>query len=474
MRSDLRFSAAASPRVARLGSTRKQQARRPVVSQVDTSGDSARWRVPGFASAYNRTPVVGSLTRATYAIVLAGGRGSRLQQLTSWRAKPAVPFGGKHRIIDFALSNCINSGVRRIGVATQYRSYSLIQHLQRGWNFLDAHLREFLDVLPAQQPLQTGWYGGTADAVFQSLDILRAHSPRYVIVLAGDHVYKMDYGVMLAEHVARDAQVSIACLSVPLEDAHSLGVMRVNESGEVLEFSEKPARPAPLPGKPDRALASMGIYVFTAEALYEFLRADAHDPDSSHDFGRDVIPRLLRDGATVYTHRFSDSCVNMVEDRPYWRDVGTVDAYWAANLDLTRVQPELNMYDPEWPIRTLEEHLPPAKFIFESPDPRGQAWDCLVSSGCIVTGASIHRTLLFTGAMVERGSHLEDSVILPEVTIGRKVRLRRAIVDKFCELPNGFTAGFDRTADEARFYVSPGGVVLITPEMLGQRVHEPG
>jgi glucose-1-phosphate adenylyltransferase len=438
----------------------------------DANSESARWRIPKFASAYNRRPAVSSLTRATYAVVLAGGRGSRLKQLTDWRAKPAVPFGGKHRIIDFALSNCVNSGVRRIGVATQYRSHSLIQHLQRGWNFLDPHLQEFLDVLPAQQPMQTGWYGGTADAVYQNLDILRTQEPQYVLVLAGDHVYKMDYGVMLAEHVDHGADVTIACVEVPRQEASAFGVIRVNESRRVLEFAEKPASPAALPDDPDRSLASMGIYVFNAEALYGYLRADAHDSSSGHDFGHDVIPALLRGGVHIHTHCFTDSCVNMANGKPYWRDVGTVDAYWAANMDLTRVEPELNMYDAQWPIRTLEEHLPPAKFIFESPDARGQAWDCLAASGCIVTGAAIHRSLLFTGVIVERGSHLEDSVILPQVAIGHGVRLRRAVVDKYCELHDGFEAGFDRAADEARFHVSPGGVVLITPEMLGQRVHE--
>lgn len=439
---------------------------------ADVTGESNRWRLPPLAAECYRRPQVGALVRATYAVVLAGGRGSRLKHLTDWRCKPAVPFGGKHRIIDFALSNCINSGVRRIGVATQYRSHSLLQHLQRGWNFLDPHLQEFLEVLPAQQPLQAGWYGGTADAVYQNLDILRTHAPDYVLVLAGDHVYKMDYGVMLAAHCERGADVTLACTEATLQEARAFGVVEVDGSGWVTRFEEKPAAPAPVPGRPDRALVSMGIYAFGAEALYAYLREDAQAADSSHDFGRDVIPALLARGARLYAHRYADSCVNMVHGRPYWRDVGTVDAYWSANMDLVRVEPELNMYDQAWPIRTLEEHLPPAKFIFESPDPRGQAWDCLVASGCVVTGASIHRSLLFTNTRVERGSLIEDSVVLPDVAIGRRVRLRRAIVDKFTELPDGFEAGFDAAADSARFYVTPAGVVLITPEMLGQRVHE--
>jgi glucose-1-phosphate adenylyltransferase len=437
-----------------------------------TTLETARLRVPTFAAGHHRRPSIAPIVRDTYAAVLAGGRGTRLAQLTSWRAKPAVPFGGKHRIIDFALSNCINSGVRRIGVATQYKAHSLIQHLQRGWNFLDAHLQEFLDVLPAQQRVREGWYDGTADALFQNLDILRMQSPRYVLVLAGDHVYKMDYGLMLAEHVERGAALSIACVAVPRASASAFGVMRVDADGRVLEFAEKPADPAPLPDDPSRALVSMGVYAFDADALYACLRKDARRADSSHDFGRDVIPQALADGARVCAHHYPDSCVNMVDGQPYWRDVGTVDAYWEANMDLTRVQPDLNMYDPEWPIRTLEEHLPPAKFIFDSPDGRGQTFEALVSSGCIVSGASVIRSLLFTDVVVERGSLIEDSIVLPEVRVGRDVHLKRVVVDKFCELPDGFRAGFDRTADESRFHVTREGTVLITPEMLGQPVHD--
>jgi glucose-1-phosphate adenylyltransferase len=444
------------------------------VNDSPSANDSGRYRVPVFASEHHRRPSIAPIVRDTYALVLAGGRGSRLQQLTDWRAKPAVPFGGKHRIIDFALSNCINSGIRRIGVATQYKAHSLIQHLQRGWNFLDASLQEFLDVLPAQQRLSEGWYAGTADALYQNLDILRMQSPRHVLVLAGDHVYKMDYGLMLAEHVERGAHLSIACLKVPLEAACAFGVMRVDEHSRVQEFVEKPEVPWPIPGDPSHALVSMGIYAFDAESLYGYLRADARSAESTHDFGRDLIPQLLRDGERVYAHRFADSCVNMVEGRPYWRDVGTVDAFWEANMDLTRVAPELNMYDPQWPIRTLEEHLPPAKFVFESPDPRGQAFQSLVSSGCIVSGASLIRSMAFTGVVIERGSVIEDSVLLPEVRVGRDVRLRHAIVDKFCVIPDGLSAGFNRTHDKARFHVTPSGVTLITPEMLGQALHDCG
>ncbi len=433
---------------------------------------SARWLALNLSSEQYRTPSVAPLVRDTYAVVLAGGRGSRLKQLTDWRAKPAVPFGGKHRIIDFALSNCINSGVRRIGVATQYRSHSLIQHLQRGWNFLDASLREFLEVLPAQQPLQGGWYGGTADAVYQNLDILRTQAPRFVLVLAGDHVYKMDYGVILAEHAARGATATIACTEVSLDEARAFGVVAIEASGRVTGFWEKPQDPHPLPGKPDRALVSMGIYVFDAEDLYAALRQDAHRTDSRHDFGQDVLPALLAGDAPVYAHDYSRSCVNMVGGHPYWRDVGTVDAYWAANLDLAQVQPELNMYDPEWPIRTRDEHRPPAKFVFDSPDPAGQTHNCLISSGCIVSGAAVRDSLLFSSVTVERGARVEQSVILPEVIIGRGARLKRVIIDKFAEIPDGLVVGEDPQADASRFHLTPGGVVLITPEMLGQRVHE--
>jgi glucose-1-phosphate adenylyltransferase len=443
------------------------------MNELPGLSDTARFRVPDFASVHHKRPSVVPLVRDTYAAVLAGGRGTRLQQLTAWRAKPAVPFGGKHRIIDFALSNCINSGIRRIGVATQYKAHSLIQHLQHGWSFLDSHLHEFLDVLPAQQRVCEGWYHGTADALYQNLDILRMEAPRFVLVLAGDHVYKMDYGMMLAEHVERGADVTIACTEVPVSAATAFGVMRVADDGTVLAFEEKPLAPAAMPGDPERSLVSMGICVFDATVLYEVLRADARRTASTHDFGRDIFPALLQQGRHVHAHRFADSSVNIVDGRPYWRDVGTVDAYWDANMDLTRVNPELNMYDPAWPVRTLEEGLPPAKFIFESPDPRGQTLNSLVSSGCVVSGAAIIRSLLFTETVVERDSIVEDSILLPSVHVGRNVRLRHVIVDKYCDLPNGFSAGFDREADEARFHVTARGAVLITPEMLGQHIHEP-
>jgi len=439
--------------------------------EVPSTSDTGRFHVPDVASVRHRRPAVASLVRDTYALVLAGGRGTRLHELTAWRAKPALPFGGKHRIIDFALSSCINSGVRRIGVATQYKAHSLIQHLQRGWNFLDSHMHEFLEVLPAQQRNRDAWYDGTADAVYQNLDLLRMEEPRYVLVLAGDHVYKMDYGVMLAEHVERGADVTLASVDVPLEDASAFGVLR-SQDGWLRELVEKPTHPQALPGDPTQARVSMGIYVFDAETLYAALHEDAARPGSTHDLARDLVPSLLRAGRRVRVHAFADSCVNVAAGRPYWRDVGTIDAYWEANMDLARVQPDLDMYDPTWPIRTLEEGLPPAKFVFDSPDPRGQTLDALVSSGCLVRGAAVLRSVLFTDCVVERGSVIEDSIVLPGVRIGRRVHLRRAIVDKFCELPDGFTAGLDAAADAARFRVTRQGIVLVTPEMLGQRVHQ--
>jgi len=407
------------------------------------------------------------LMQRTYAVVLAGGRGSRLQQLTDWRAKPAMPFAGKFTIIDFPLSNCVNSGIRRIGVLTQYKAQSLIRHVERGWGFLEANLGEFIDVVPAQQRVDDQWYSGTANAVFQNLDLVREADPDYVLVLAGDHVYKMDYYTLLADHVASGADATVACLRVPLSEAGDFGVLTIDEFGRVRTFEEKPPRPQPLPGEPGWALASMGIYVFGAAFLCEELARDACDSASTHDFGRDLLPRLVA-SHRVHAHRFEHSCVNMVGDRPYWRDVGTVDAYWEANIDLTQVVPELNLYDDQWPILSLQRQLPPAKFVFDEASRRGSAVDSLVSSGCIVSGAAVRRSVLFSKVRVGEGSQVEDSVVLPNVTIGRDVRLRRTVVDKHCVLPDGFQAGVDPEADRARFHVTARGVTLITPAMLGQ------
>jgi glucose-1-phosphate adenylyltransferase len=405
------------------------------------------------------------ITQHTYALVLAGGRGSRLRQLTDHRAKPAVHFAGTMRIIDFALGNCVNSGLRRIGVLTQYKAQSLIRHIERSWGFLEASLGEYVDIVPAQQRLDQTWYTGTANAVFQNLDILREARPRYVMVLGGDHVYKMDYGLMLAQHVERGAQTSVACLEVSVAEASEFGVMTVNAEEQVIAFDEKPAAPQSLPGKPGRALASMGIYCFDADFLVQQLELDAADLSSSHDFGKDIIPRLVKQ-SRVHAHRFQDSCVNMVGDRPYWRDVGTIDAYWEANLDLTKVLPELNLYDEAWPMLGRQPHRPPAKFVFDYADKSGYAVDSLISDGCIVSGAEVRRSILFFGTRVSERSRVEDSLVLPGVQVGRNVTLRRCIVDKLCVLPDGFQAGVDLEHDRARFNVTERGVVLITPEML--------
>jgi glucose-1-phosphate adenylyltransferase len=414
---------------------------------------------------------VSQLTRSTYALILAGGRGSRLMQLTDWRAKPGVHFGGKFRIIDFPLSNCVNSGIRRVGVATQYKSHSLIRHIQRGWSFLDGRLKEFIDLLPASQRVtEELWYQGTADAVFQNLDIIKSNDPEYVLILAGDHIYKMDYGRMLAYHFSKQADMTVACVEVALDDARGFGVMGVDEEMRVRAFVEKPPNPPSIPGQPDRALASMGIYIFNAKFLYEQVTRDADEPHSSHDFGKDVIPHLVP-RYRVFAHRFQDSCVGMNEDRPYWRDVGTVDAYWEANMDLVSVSPQLSLYDEVWPIWTYQEQLPPAKFVFDDEGRRGMALDSMVSGGCIISGAAVRRSLLFSNVRIHSFSNIEDSVILPDVTIQRHVRLRRVIVDKGATLPEGFTAGFDVEEDRRRFHVTDKGITLITPDMLGQKIH---
>lgn len=406
-----------------------------------------------------------ALTRNTYTVVLAGGRGSRLRDLTEHRAKPAVPFAGTMRIIDFTLGNCVNSGLRRIGVLTQYKAQTLIRHIERSWGFLEASLGEYVDIVPAQQQTGELWYSGTANAVFQNLDLVRESESEYVIVLAGDHVYKMDYSAMLAEHVDKAADLSVACLEVPIEDASNFGVMAIDAEQRIVAFDEKPANPKPIPGKPGRALASMGIYTFNTRFLLDLLTRDAASADSSHDFGRDIIPGVLG-SARVIAHRFEDSCVNMVGDRAYWRDVGTLDAYWEANLDLTRVVPELNLYDESWPVLGRRPTLPPAKFVFDEEGRRGAAFDSLVSGGCIVSGGMVRRSILFNGVKVSDGSLVEDSVVLPNVTIGRGVTLLRTIVDKRCVLPDGFTAGVDPAQDRARYHVTEKGVCLVTLDML--------
>jgi glucose-1-phosphate adenylyltransferase len=407
------------------------------------------------------------LARSTLALVLAGGRGSRLQQLTDWRAKPAVPFGGKFRIIDFALSNCVNSGIRRIGICTQYKAQSLIRHVQRGWSTLDGRFDEFVELLPAQQRITAAWYQGTADAVYQNLDILRRHAPQFVLILAGDHVYKMNYVKLLADHLAKSAELTVACIEVPAEQSLAFGVMRIDGDDRIVAFEEKPA----LPAGADRVLASMGIYVFDAAFLYRKLEEDAKEADSGHDFGRDIIPRLVDGGARVYAHRFAKSCVSITNGVPYWRDVGTIDAFWEANLDLTKVVPELNLYDQAWPIWTYQEQWPPAKFVFDDDDRRGIAVDSLVSGGCIISGSTVRRSLLFSNVNVHDYCTIEDSVVLPNVEVGPRVVLRRAVVDKFCKLPPGLVVGVEPARDRERFNVTDKGITLITPDMLQQHIH---
>ncbi len=413
---------------------------------------------------------VSRITRDTLALVLAGGRGTRLKQLTDWRAKPAVPFGGKFRIIDFPLSNCINSGIRRISVLTQYKSHSLIRHIQKGWGFLRGEFGEFVESMPAaQQRLDESWYEGTADAVAQNLNIIRSHNPKFILILAGDHIYKMDYGNMIAAHVEQKADMTVGCLEVPLEMAKGFGVMSVDKDGRIVRFMEKPAQPEPTPNDPENALASMGIYVFNAEFLYEQLQADADSSMSSHDFGKDIIPSLIKTHH-VFAYRFRDV---QKGEQPYWRDVGTVDAFWEANMELISVSPQLNLYDQQWPIWTYQEQLPPAKFVFDDDDRRGMAVDSLVSGGCLISGAKIKNSLLFSNVKLNSYSLLEEAVVLPDVEIGRNCSIKKAVIDKGANIPPNTVIGQDPEEDAKRFYVSEQGVVLVTPDMLEQNIHNP-
>ena len=405
--------------------------------------------------------------RHAMAYVLAGGRGSRLMELTDKRAKPAVYFGGKTRIIDFALSNALNSGIRRMAVATQYKAHSLIRHLQRGWNFLRPERNESFDILPASQRVsETMWYLGTADAVYQNIDIIQSYAPTFIVLLAGDHIYKMDYEKMLAEHVESGAEVTVGCLEATLKEATGFGVMHVDENDRIISFLEKPKDPPPMPGKPDVALCSMGIYVFETDLLVSELARDAADPNSTHDFGKDIIPHLVAKG-TARAHHFSRSCVrSTAEAAPYWRDVGTVDAYWAANIDLTDVVPDLDLYDHNWPIWTYGEISAPAKFVHDEEGRRGQAVSSLVSGGCIVSGASLSRSLLFTGVRVNSFTRVTDTVVMPYVDIGRNVRLHKAVIDRGVVIPEGLVVGEEPELDAKRFRRSAEGVCLITQPML--------
>ena len=411
------------------------------------------------------------LARDAMAYVLAGGRGSRLMELTDTRAKPAVYFGGKARIIDFALSNAINSGIRRIGVATQYKAHSLIRHLQSGWNFLRSERNESFDILPASQRIsEFQWYEGTADAVYQNIDIIESHSHVYMFILAGDHIYKMDYELILQQHCETGADVTIACLEVPRMEAVGFGVMAVDEHDNVTAFVEKPADPPAIPGNPDIALASMGIYVFTTKLLFDELRRDAETPGSSRDFGKDIIPYLVKHGKAV-AHRFSDSCVRSgLEVEAYWRDVGTVDAYWEANIDLTDVVPKLDLYDRSWPLWTYSEVTPPAKFVHADDGRRGEAVSSLVSGDCIISGSSIHRSLIFTGTRAHSYSMLDQAVILPHCVIGRGARLSKVVVDRGVEIPDGLVVGEDAESDAQRFRRTDSGVTLVTKSMIDRLI----
>lgn len=408
---------------------------------------------------------VSRLTRESLALILAGGRGSRLKHLTLWRAKPATPFGGKYRIIDFPLSNCINSGIRRVCVLTQYKAHSLIQHIQRGWGFLRGEFGEFVELLPAQQRIdQSSWYKGTTDAVYQNLDIIRTHAPEYILILAGDHIYKMDYGPMLAQHVESKADVTVGSIEVPRERAREFGVLTVNENNEILRFVEKPQNPETLPGQNDVTLASMGIYVFNTRFLFEKLIEDAGIEDSNHDFGRDLVPRLIgRHRAIAYPFRDVQT-----KEQSYWRDVGTVDAFWGANMELVGVDPELNLYDEHWPIWTYQDQSPPAKFVFDDEGRRGMAVDSMIADGCIISGGYVNHSLLFSGVQVHSYVQLRDAVVLPGVDIGRYCRLHKVIIDRACIIPPGTVIGEDPEEDARRFYRTEQGVVLVAREMLGQ------
>ncbi len=414
---------------------------------------------------------VSRLTRETLALILAGGQGSRLHELTTWRAKPGLHFGGKFRIIDFALSNCINSGIRRIGVLTQYKAHSLIRHLLNGWSWFQAGAgeREFVDILPASQRVGGEWYRGTADAVYQNLDIIRTHSPELVLILAGDHVYKMDYGPFLAYHANLEADMTICCIEVPLEEAAGqLGVMTIDENWRIIAFDEKPEEPNPIPGKPGICLASMGNYLFNTNFLYEQVIKDADTPGTQHDFGRNVIPSIIKD-YRVYAYPLRDPETN---EQAYWRDVGTLDAFWEANMELVSLTPQLNLYDKVWPIWTHQAQLPPAKFVWDVPGRRGEAFQSMVSGGCVISGSTVRGSLLFSNTYVHSFSSLTDSVILPDVDIGEHCTINRAIIDRGAVIPEGTEIGVDHDADRERgFRVTSKGITLVTPDMLGQQLH---
>lgn len=414
-----------------------------------------------------RAPETHQLIRQTVALVLAGGRGTRLKQLTDRRAKPSVYFGGKFRIIDFALSNCLNSGIRRMAVVTQYKSHSLMRHMQRGWSFLRAELNEMVDLLPAQQRTGEGfWYRGTADAIFQNLDIIHSSRPKYVVILAGDHVYKMDYSIMLKDHATHGAGCTVGCIEVPRADASAFGVMAVDETRKITDFVEKPANPPAMPGNDAVSLASMGIYIFNADYLYQLLEEDVNNPNSEHDFGKNIIPAAVAQGRAL-AHPFGLSCVSRVKGgAPYWRDVGTIDAFWSANLDLASTVPELDIYDTDWPIWTYQRQLPPAKFVPDTLGNNGVVVNTLASGGCIVSGSYVAHSVLFSEVRVHSFCRIEEAVVLPDVTINRNCHLRKVVIDRGCVIPEGLVVGEDAALDAQRFERTEGGVVLITRDML--------
>jgi glucose-1-phosphate adenylyltransferase len=417
------------------------------------------------------TRFVSRLTRQTLAMILAGGQGSRLYELTAWRAKPALYFGGKYRIIDFPLSNCINSGIRRIGVLTQYKAHSLIRHLVHGWSWFQqgATSREFVEILPASQRIGGEWYRGTADAIYQNLDIIRTHNPKYVLILSGDHIYKMDYGPFLAAHAEAEADMTICCIEVPIEEAAGqFGVMTVDDSGRIIGFDEKPEKPNPIPGKPGYCLASMGNYIFNTDFLYEQVIKNADTPGTKHDFGRDVIPAIIG-RYQVYAFAFRDPKTN---EQAYWRDVGTLQAFWEANMELVAITPQLNLYDQDWPIFTYQVQSPPAKFVFDTDERRGQAIQSMVSGGCIISGSTIRKSLLFSRAVVNSYSTVNESVVLPDVKIGQNCRIHRAIIDRGANIPDGTVIGENADDDRQRgLRVTDTGLTLVTPDMLGQHLH---
>ncbi len=412
---------------------------------------------------------ISQLTKSTLALILAGGRGSRLHELTDWRAKPAVPFGGKFRIIDFPLSNCVNSGIDRMGVITQYKSHSLVRHLVRGWSNFRSEFGESMDILPASMRVGDEWYKGTADAVFQNLDIIRTYKPEFVLILGGDHIYKMDYGPLVARHATLEADMTVCCVEVSVEEAAgSFGVIEIDDSGRVIGFEEKPAQPKEIPGKPGRVMASMGNYLFSTNFLYDELINDADDPGSAHDFGNDILPRLVK-SHRVYAFRLGE---DRPHESPYWRDVGTLDALFDANLELVELSPQLDLYDHEWPIYTHQQQLPSAKFVHDKEGRTGMAINSIVSGGCIVSGAELNRCLLFSNVRINSYSRVRESVIMTDVEVGRNCRIERAIIDRGVILPPGTDIGLDRAADEAKgFRVTENGVTLVTPDFLGQSLH---